>query len=258
MYLELLKRIDCPPNFWCSEEYFQKAGWREIIERQIFPRERKTVCRVTDERGNLMLPSVLCSADVPVITQDGYWAGYSSLDSGEFLDYQFLYEPSSFRNLEGGKWKMSRKNIKWAQEDIRSILISVSSENISEKRKIDFSDEWMSSVSDKEWYDPEVLIKYMFHGENRLYFVNPLGYKIWGMAVWDENWKFINFRYCFVLPNIRGLSDYCRVLFYNWIYIHYGNKIVNDGGSLGSEGLYKYKMRLNPMEVGKIYSWTKE
>ncbi len=189
----------------------------------------------------------------------GWWAGFSScgVPTGQpgkfpgyvFLDYEYIYNPADFRMLEGGKWHPVRKNLRWAIADAAPLhlLPTYPLEAVSAFV--------MSSIAqDSEWQDPEVMVKYLLFGEHRLFVVDAEN-KLLGILAWDENWAYVNFRYCLVAPGVRGLSDLARVWFYWYIDNLRPGKLVNDGGSLDDEGLRRYKLRLNPCKVNKIYSY---
>ncbi len=79
-----------------------------------------------------------------------------------------------------------------------------------------------------------------------------------GMNVWDENHLYINYRLCIVDPSERFLDEFMRYLFYTDPLIMEQNKLVNDGGVLGNEGLKRFKDKMNPFSVRPVYSWTRK
>ena len=82
-------------------------------------------------------------------------------------------------------------------------------------------------------------------------------FRLVGMNVWDENFAFINYRYC-IDDGAPFLNEYLRYCFYTHPTILLINKYVNDGGCLDSEGLKKFKMKLNPLAVYKVFSYKGE
>lgn len=241
-YLSILKKYNINPNFWCSEEYWKKVDWEEkyLSYGKLF---------IQDKKGINMLPPL---SEKGKILSDNYWAGMSNFNifgNDKFLDYEFIYNPSLFFDLKGSKWRKIRKNLKWCKEDIKEELIIVLK---TKTKNIDlFLYDWIKDNDSKQWFEPEVMMDYIFNGENRIFFIGKKSKKIYGICIWDENWKYINFRYCLVQKKIRGLSDYCRVKFYQ--FVSEKNKLVNDGGSLDNESLYRYKEKLNPIIINKIY-----
>lgn len=207
---------------------------------------------VEDSEGEIMLPTIFKNGTV-VPT---YWAGFSNIQpdfhykrKAELLDYEFIYEPIDIKDMIGKQWKTTRKNIHKIQREHGELKMdgvnSITAEMIS-----DLVDEWAQA----EWMDKEkdtiqdadVMTDYLLKGQNRR--TLWIGNEFVGMWVWDENWKYINFRYCILKP-YPGLSDYARILFRCK-----ANKLINDGGSLDRDELYKYKERLNPVEINKIYT----
>lgn len=251
-YFHLLEQSNHSPNFWCSLEYFQKANWRVESELKISDLPDLSPIKawvVKDLDGELMLPYV----DWMGFHPEGCFAGFSTMPGKTFLDYELIYDPSAFIDLCGSRWHMVRKNLRWAETDTKESLFLTPAlpkeGDLTELLDYYFAD-------DSDWYDPEVMLKYLYHGNHRFFLMGAISGKLYGVLAYDYNYKYINFRYCVVLPGIRGLSDTARVLFYRQIAQIFPHYLVNDGGTLGDEGLYKYKMRLNPVEVRKIYTYA--
>jgi hypothetical protein len=254
-YLFLLSRSNHLPNFWCSYEYFQKAGWVVRKNRTIGPLpdlNMECYWGVFDSGGQLMLPYISGFVEFKA---GNCWAGFSTSTKRHLdylLDHEFIYDPKHFLDLGGGQWRMVRKNLRWAEIDAdEGFYVSFTRADMGEISELIES----VAADGSEWYDPEVMVRYLFHGENRLYLRGFKTGKLYGIMVFDMNWNYINFRYCIVRPGYRGLSDTARVSFYQEIAKTYQGRLVNDGGSLGSEGLYRYKMRLNPIKINEIYTY---
>jgi hypothetical protein len=248
MYLDLLKKYGIKPNFWCSEEYWEKAGWKEVFNQYW--------AWVEDENKKRMLPTLSIIKNSYSALSNEYWADFSntlfSLSKRELLDYEFIYEPiPNIEDLPGKKWKTTRKNIHRVQKQFGELEIKPI-EPIKDSIIENFIE---SYLPDEELYDPEVMIKYLLYGKNRKLLVAKN--TIMGIIVWDENFKYINFRYC-VVKEDPGLSDYARILFRKYIHDNYPGKLINDGGSLDKPSLYKYKERLCPLEINKIWTLQKE
>lgn len=234
------------PNFWCSEEYFLKAGWQVRWHNGFYS--------VHDQEGKTMLPMISRNFDVRI---DDCWAGFSSMVSldNPLLDYEFIYDPKDFFDLSGGKWSMVRKNLRWAEKDAGEILFLTTKEEEPQEAETFFY-ALAKEIGDREWYDPEVLVKYMLSGRHR-YFLRGMKTRcLYGILAYDYNPVFINFRYCLVAPEIRGLSDTARVAFYRTMGVMYPGILVNDGGSLGSDTLYRYKQRLNPVRISNVKTYS--
>lgn len=245
------------PNFWCSEEYFEKAGWGVVEHGPWKGGSDAAWYSVMDDTGKNMLPAVEKTG--MGLWYRNCWAGFSTMDPAraktgvDFLDYEFIYRPSDFMDLSGGAWHTTRKNMRWAEKDAGEgfqLWPAVSEAAIEE-----LVTAWSEDSGEVEYYDPEIMLKYLFHGQNRLFVVGRSG-RLYGILAWDSNWRYINFRYCVVRPGIRGLSDTARVMFYRFSYARcFPGLLVNDGGSLDRPGLHRYKTRLNPFQVNQIFTF---
>lgn len=243
-YFHQMEKLGANPNFFMSSEYIARAGWKFRI--------RDTVLEAVDSDGHVMLPA-LCQETVI----ERAWA--STIDPPEglsrrmdFLDHQFIYDPHNFADLSGRKWRTTRKNMEEARADVEEGFVYYVMDQERSNALDKFLSDWASAQEDM--YDPEVMVDFLLNGKHRLLIVGERSLAIYGELVWDSNYRYTNFRYCVVRPGVRGLSDTCRVMFYRYMD-GLGPWLVNDGGSLGRPSLYDYKMRLNPIEVGKIYTW---
>ena len=72
--------------------------------------------------------------------------------------------------------------------------------------------EWLEIQYRKEIYDDQVMAEYLFYGNNRKILRSVSG-RVYGLNVWDENFKYINYRYC-VCGKSDFISEYMRWLFY--------------------------------------------
>lgn len=242
LYLTALEENDFySPNFWCSEEYWEKAGWKE--------RMYEDALYVIDEKGDRMLPTF---EDMGTGKYEclhfvhPYWAGFSEFlekvpdisiagEHQKFLDYEIIYDPKNFLRLEGKKWKLFRKNLKRFEKEVKE---SSGIQTICDEVKIDkFVDDWTMENAGKTFYDPEIILKYLLQGKNRFFIMGNKSKKLYSICAWDENWKYVNFRYC-MCRSMPGLSDYSRFLFYYTMALRHPYKLVNDGGTLGSESLF--------------------
>lgn len=260
-YLELLEKGSITPNFWCSEEYFDKAKLTEVYDSGTWG--------ILDQDWGLMFPLLdsiggyferIVEPDVDKIWSDfPEWKpkGWNS----KFLDYEYIYDPKIFLHMEGGDWATFRKNCrKWPRRFGNGNLIYGWISSFSYfSPKDELSDvliSWLENKSSEDMVmDSEVLVKYLFHGQNRkiLYHKN----KIYGVNIWDENYKYINFRYSICRPE-EFLSEHMRWLFYTDPFIQEKNKLVNDGGVLDNPKLKFFKDKMNPLQVREVYSWFKQ
>jgi hypothetical protein len=178
---------------------------------------------------------------------------HTPANNARILDDQFIYSPTHFLQMLGSQWAVFRKNVRkfdarhlgrWVYQPVDSKGLDQSIEELL----IDW-------CGDKEMYDTETLINYAYYGENRWgLFYND---KLIGMNIFDENYRFINYRYC-IDNGEPFLNEWVRFLFYTSPIVLSKNKEVNDGGSLDSENLRKFKLKLNPCRVENVYSYQKE
>lgn len=237
MYLKILEQNKIIPNFWCSEEYWEMAGWKE--------EEADDGCStyIQDETGCNMLPptGIFCQP---------CWASFpEGKTNKKFLDYNFIYDPKNFLDLSGGQWAVFRKNIRKFPQTCSNLKYERPENS---ELAMDAFMYWLEKkLPDEEIYDDEVILKYLEKGKNKKILME--GNNICGINIWDENYMFVNFRYCFC-KNLPFLSEYMRYLFYTDPEILQKNKLVNDGGSLDSPSLYNFKKKLNPVEIYSIYT----
>lgn len=241
-YEDRLKLGGVAPNFFVSVPYMKAAQWTVV--------ERAGLLEVLDSDAVLMLPPVdgigTCVADRP-------WAGfpeYSGSGPGTFLDWQFVYDPTAVTGFQ----------------NVSSIF----------RRNVQRFERWHSGLCYKPADDPEVLLAlfgaWLDEGETAqdadtivsyLEAVSPeRGAVLFendqpiAFNAWDSNYRYVNFRYSFSVRGVKYLSEYVRWLFYHDAASLGGTEEVNDGGSLGSEGLRQFKLKLGPKAVLQINSWA--
>lgn len=219
-YLGIVRGMGVSPNFSLSIPYLRSSGWR--IEGG----------RVSDGQGFIFPP-----------IEGGEWThepcmvdfeGYAGPLEKAFFDYEFIYDPRSFDDLSGGGFKVFRKNVK----RIRSL--DPEYRPVEPLDAIGFFLDWLEEKG--EVYEPEVVIRYL---EDSSPWGLWDGKRLLGFNAWDYNWEFVNFRYSFA---VRGAAEYLRLMFYRSQSL-----MVNDGGSLGSEGLERFKRKLKPKIVRRRY-----
>jgi len=244
-YLRLVSEFGLCPNFWMSEEYVQKAGlvWikRGLLEGFV----------AGNDSDEWFFPPIKNGS---FVFNDNIYCGFVDYSipfvQSDFLDYQFIYNPSDFLDLSGGKWKVFRKNIR---KYIRRIQYDV----VYRPLQLDEQSEQVESLllrwsSGGEFYDPDVMIRFILQGNNREGLF--VGGMLVGLNVFDENFMFINYRYC-LDDGSPFLNELMRFYFYTNSARR--RKLVNDGGSLGLEGLYRFKCKLNPLTVFKVFTYKK-
>lgn len=243
-YLKVLKYYNIRPNFWCSDEYFQKAGWKS--------EEKGEIIYVLDSDGVVVLPVIEFSTG-KILEEIPCWAGFKGMKPGRLLDLEFIYEAANFDNLKGKSWQAFRKNARKFERRAGEETLFFAAEPQHEKGIWDLVVEWL----DKQTliHDSSVMLEYMAAGRNRDVLVGIKSGKVYGINVWDENHCFINYRYCICLPEPElFLSEYMRLIFYK----RHPGRLINDGGVLDDPRLEAFKRKLNPIEVNPIFTYLKE
>jgi hypothetical protein len=167
----------------------------------------------------------------------------------DFLDYQILYDPNNFNNMRGKNWRKFRKNSKIyprenpitrytdrkpSQLELNYFLGGIL-EEYAEKYDQVFVDYFMEPKS------ANVRMKYMFTN-NRLVGVN----------VWEVGTSHIYYRFCLSFRIHKYLDEFMRFCFYTDPEIQGLGMLVDDGGSVGSDSLFKFKQTLNPVAISKV------
>lgn len=244
-YLMRIKELKITPNFFMSETYFQqpaligkeKDGWLWI-----------------EEDGVILFPAIPrdgCQALCPVT---GFWASTPDtvIRKGfRFLDYQFIYDPKGFVSMKGGKWETFRKNSR------KFIKRYPNLEYVSHRDECQVRNllaDWLEQRKE-DFYDAEFLINCILHPRPTDYIKYLYrGQELIAINYADENYMYINYRFL-ICKNEPFADEHARLCFYLDNTIQMKNKLVNDGGCLDSEGLKRFKEKLNPIEITKIYSY---
>jgi len=245
-YWATIKRLNLLPNWWMSEEYINKSGlaWTE-----------------EDSFSGFKLPNESEWFFPPMKSDNGFvycvniYSGFLSnviCNDNKLLDLQFIYYPRDFLILEGHKWRVFRKNIRKYPKRYSEHLVYKrikGTQNLNAIKEL-----LLLWAKGREIFDNEIMIKFILDGKYRWGLFNDG--RLVGMNVWDENFTFINYRYC-IDDGTPFLNEYLRYCFYTHPTILLINKYVNDGGCLDSEGLKKFKMKLNPIKVYKVFSYKR-
>lgn len=237
------------PNFWMTEEYVQRKGLQWVEENGLWGWQEM-------EEGGWVFPPIDCSKQ---FIHAPCWAGFSVSSEvgavvGAFsqvarpLDFQFIYDPERFLDLTGSQWKVFRKNIKKYPERFPGFLEY--KEIKPGEHDTDLTEMLLNWAGAKDIYDNDVMVDYLFNGNMRWGLFRDG--KLEGVNVADENHKHLIFRYC-LDSGIPFLNEYLRWRFYTDPFVQACGKLVNDGGSLGSLGLFNFKMKLNPVEVQQVF-----
>lgn len=258
-YLNLLMKIGMKigiePNFYVSEPYLNLVDarcytlgslcWLEAEGWTLFPVLSESLYPANMNFQRLGKRKMFeCWCDF-----NGYFC--EGLNP-RFLDSEFIFDPCQFNDMTGGRWQIYRKNSrKWQRGH----------ENWSYQDKFKgrqaqmLLGEWLDNKPNVE--DSELMIRLCLEkipgvGRKFLYHDGELK----AINVWDENWRFVNYRVC-IVKDEPWLSEFARLLFYTDPEIQSKHKLIHDGGSLGNEGLERFKDKMNPLIKRKRYSWIK-
>jgi len=259
-YWEAVKNQNLMPNFWMTDEYIEKAGliWHEDEETKycgwLHPEYNTEIC---PKHSEWMFPPMTYKRHF--VLMGNVYSGFPKNpcmnyeSNEEFLDYQYIYNPVDFMFLAGHKWKAFRKILRQYRErvDGKQKYMKIASDTFQDA----IAKLLLKWAGEKEFFDNEVMIKYALEGENRWGMFTDE--KLVGLNIWDENFMFVNYRYC-IDDGTPGLNRYLRYHFYTQGAIPSKQKLINDGGSLGDEGLREFKLRLNPHVVYTVTSYKQE
>lgn len=277
-FLALARKAEVEPNFWLSLEYLwlhaddlhfntlkdsQGRTWAVVSEGQ----DDGTALALFPPVPTHPLPPLppLPGAapcfraeppTVPLLMPTWSDFRYPKMDArkgtGEMLDLEYLYDPSQFADLSGGRWATFRKNSrKWPNENPDHVYETARREDFEEM--VEVLVKWLGHlVADQVIHDDSTLLRFMKFASNRK--VLRCGGEIVGFNIWDVNYQYINFRYSICSPT-PFLPEYLRLLFYRDPEIVKQNKTVNDGGVLDRPGLKFFKDKMNPVRIRQVCSW---
>jgi hypothetical protein len=239
-----MRELGVEPNFFMSEEY--------LLHKRITPATQSNGLwgLVEDGEDGWFLPPLNGAGQLA--TGESVYAGLPNVAGSLFVDYQFIYDPQRFQDLSGGCWAVYRKNIrKWPRRS--SVGYCYRELNSQDEDQVaDLLEVWCRGNS--AIYDPEAIARAALFGQYRWGLFS--GDVLVGLNTCDLNWKYINFRVC-IDSGQPFLQEYLRHCFYTSDFVQELDKLVNDGGCLGSESLRKFKMKLNPLRVDRIYGKSK-
>jgi hypothetical protein len=243
------------PNFWMSAEYLT------LSDVYIYSDPPLAGYKVCSSAPEWFLPPLFKSEAYDFQKHNSkdihIYAGFPSIISPdslgpnrfcEFLDYQFIYDPENFITMKGKRWKVFRRNVhKFLRE-----YPALTYKKIEPGEYIDKISRLLQHWSEGALlFDHEVMVRFLFFGKKRWGLFS--GNVLIGINVYDENWKYINYRYC--IDNKRKfVNKILRYFFYTHPEILDKNKLVNDGGCLDRPGLFQFKSRLNPVEIYSVFS----
>lgn len=249
-YLRRVEDFSLRPTFWTSAAYLSCLDLVEIqSDGKVW----------LEEDGRVLFPPITQDGLYDTNSPEHIWAIPATCYLNQlppfrrckFLDWEYLYRPSDFQDLSGGKWKVFRKNVrKWPNANPGCGYESIKDWTGRVKLSvfIDLIVKWLEGKPDIEIEDSEVIMKYLERMPGQAFGLFKKD-KLVGVNIWDYSWMFVNFRYSFSDPEEPYLSEFLRLLFYQS-----QTQMVNDGGSLGNPNLERFKDKLNPYRKSKIYS----
>ena len=250
LYITVLRAFEIQPNFFCSEEYFRRAGWSEVINAGWI--------WVTDGDQIVLPPINLVTGELSKKIHEDVWSDLGDFAPENaapvFLDYEFLHKPGNLvLDLQGSEWRKFRKNIRKFEKRVNE-LPEYRPARLDDMPSIRLLIErWLNGLKDDDVHGADIMLDYLLNGENRKVLANRFGH-LYGINVWDYNHKFFNFRFCVCDPDPELFaSEYLRMRFFSDPLI--SHCWINDGGALDRPGLQKFKESLNPSTIRKMFSW---
>ena len=254
-YLQLLQRGKVIPNFWCSVEYFQRAGLEE--------RQDGNWIYIWDPGAKIvMFPPIHIywgMVTCPIMFEK-YWADFQDYSTGysenlyrpKFLDLEYTYDPRAFLNMAGNKWVVFRKNSRKLPNRIGPLQYIEPGPEHEEDIKA-LVRNW---IGDRDLQEPEIIVAYALSGHCRRILLGKDG-GLLGLNAWDDNWCRTNYRICLAESDPDYINDPLRLLFYTDPAIINQGKLINDGGVLDNPKLKFFKDKLNPLSVREVRSWIR-
>jgi hypothetical protein len=249
LYLTLAKTNVVNPNFFLSIPYLTLCKAKCYMENNWVWLESDKWC---------LFPPLPIGRDVTAYPNLKIWSDFSDMqpnyNKSEFLDYEYIFSSIEFNNLSGGKWEVFRKNIrKWPKAHPNWVYNEETDEGQTELLLA----EWFE-FKKEDVLDPELVIKFALSekmsGIHRKYLYDEEGALV-AINIWDDNWKYINFRYCIINKEQPYLDEFARYCFYTDPDIQKFGKLINDGGCLGNAGLERFKDKLHPVRKREVHSW---
>lgn len=254
-YLNRAEELGIDPNFFMSEAYLSLSNVKIL--------QRKGYVYLQDRHWCLFPPIPLGSDLDRVEGIDRIWATFLDemfvydMKEYSFLDYNYIFDPQQFTRMEGHRWETFRKNSrKWIKLNAEWTYSHVRPAAAEAGLLIA---EWLGRKQ-HDVHDGELLARFAYFEESLPIYRKYLyrGKELVAINAWDENWKYINYRVCFVKQGEPFLDEFVRWLFYTDPEIIGMRKLVNDGGTLGNKGLEAFKDKMNPDSKYRIYSYIKK
>lgn len=248
------------PNFFVSYPYLKLSKAQVCSTRSWMWVEADGVC---------LFPPVPIAghANLSDFPEDFVWSDFPNTDlkpdfASEPLDHEFIYDPKNFdeSRMTGGKWSVFRKNArKWPRSNSEFKIVATAAPDGKNLQVMSLVADWLER-KEEDAEDPELIVGFTVNpvpGVGHLYILDDRD-RLAAIAVWDMNWKYVNFRFLIVRKEEPFLDEFARKTFFQFCNSTFPWYLVNDGGSLGREGLEKFKDKLQPVSKRLVYSWRRK
>lgn len=252
-YLTVMNNHGIIPNFFCSKPYLElhpeislQTGngwvWLQDEEWTVFP-----PLIVSNNPGPCpqSVKKVWCNFEIP---QERFVQTAPTTPwMYEMLDWEYIFNPHLFLNMEGGNWQTFRKNSrKWVRNNPEYTYSNSIVRMLDECS--DLIMDWVERKGEENLQDGDFLLKFLLLDSPEMYygFLRNGDGDIVAINVADQNYLFWNYRICFSADE-PFLDEFARLCFYTDPIILNSRKMVNDGGVLDSPGLERYKDKMNPV-----------
>jgi hypothetical protein len=249
-----VEKLNLNPNFYTSEPYLRNSGVKCYSQSGWI---------WVEADGWAVLPplpldyrSAICFfPDLPLWADFDFGFPIPEGKQHQFLDLEYLYDSKVFLDLSGGRWNTFRKNSrKWMKSHERWVYTS---DKPTDSSLAELIGVWLERKQETV-QDGGLIIQYLLDGGNDIYYTYLCeGDILYAVNAWDENYRYVNYRFCIIRPDEPWLDEFVRLLFYTDEKIQGTGKLVNDGGVVGSVGLTRFKDKLHPVEKRSVYSWIK-
>lgn len=259
-YFQRIQKSNYQPNFFCSLSFWEAMDWKAVRVSggiSIFDNKHGDFVLPCLDRKGHYVPGPFYYSLIGMDKQGNYSNGSCFFpEESNFVDFNYIYDPDRTEKASGSSFRVFRKNKeKWPK---RNLSFEVVKGPFSSKDKNGIKDlilKWLSSDEDKKIYCVDSLLHFIRADSSSSLIIKKEG-KIVSWNVWDENYKYINYRWCVVDPDENFLSEFSRYLVHSHLNSPFNRinpKLINDGGCLDSPGLMFFKDRMNPVAREKIY-----
>ena len=231
------------PNSWMTKEYVSQAGIVWLGDPHlcgwIWADEDSWVFPPLSPQG-------FVTQGVPI------WAGFMTEEPAGGhemeLDRQYIYDAHEFLDLTGSRWSTFRKNVRKYPERSNKPLLYERLNPMWYSKEVD--DLLLTWATGRVLFDHETMTNLVLHGMERWGLFN--GGELVGLNVGDRTSSHAVYRYC-IDNGTPFLNEYLRYRFYTSGWVQ-SCRWVNDGGDFDNESLARFKRKLNPAKIYRVYS----